>query len=278
MERQEQNQDWWQQNPMTYDWEKTLNIESWSREWFAEIDRRFLEASYFARRADGAPFGRLLKPETLAGRTVLEIGCGMGTHASLISKAGANLTAIDLTEFAKKTTRKRFELFGLKGKIERADAEKLPFGSAEFDVVWSWGVIHHSNCMEDCICEITRVLRPGGRFAFMVYYRPSLVYYLHCGFVRGILMGRLLKENMQAIYEDSTDGFFARVFNKQELRNLLEKDYKKVSFEVVGLKGELYPIPRTRFKEWLEQITPNWLASAVLGCWGSMIMVEAVRK
>ena len=263
---------------MTYDWEQTLNITPWTREWFAEIDRRFLESAWFARRTDGAPFGRFLKPETLAGKKVLEIGCGMGTHASLIAKAGAQLTAIDLTEFAVSTTRKRFELLGLQGRIMRADAEKLPFENGEFDVVWSWGVIHHSNCMEDCLRQITRVLRPGGRLAFMVYYRPSLVYYLHCGFIRGILMGRLRKETLREIYEDSSDGFFARVLNRRELDALLDGDYERISMDVVGVKGELFPIPRTRFKEKLEHLTPHWLAAAILGRWGSMIIIEAVRK
>lgn len=278
VDRQALNQNWWQQNPMTYDWEQTLNIKPWTREWFAEIDRRFLESAYFARRSDGAPFGRFLKPETLSGKRVLEIGCGMGTHAALIAKAGAHLTAIDLTEFAVNSTQKRFELFGLEGNILRADAEKLPFEKSEFDVVWSWGVIHHSNCMEDCLRQIRRVLRPGGRFAFMVYYRPSLVYYVHCGFIRGILMGRLRNETLQEIYVDSADGFFARVFNRRELRALLDEDYERISIEVLGCKGDLFPIPRTRFKEKLEQLTPDWLAAAILSHWGSMVMIEAVRK
>jgi hypothetical protein len=40
----------------------------------------------------------------------------------------------------------------------------------------------------------------------------------------------------------------------------------------------LYPVPRMRFKEMLENITPDWLASAVLSRWGSMIVAEATRK
>jgi ubiquinone/menaquinone biosynthesis C-methylase UbiE len=275
---QSKNWEWWEQNPMTYDWEKTLHLPAGSREWFEEVDRRFLTSSYFAEDMQGRPFGRFLSTDFVAGKEVLEVGCGMGTHAALLARAGARLTAIDLTEVAVLTTRRRFEVFGLQGRIERADAEQLPFPDASFDSVWSWGVIHHSSRFESCLSEIARVLRPGGRLFLMVYYRPGLVYYVHCGLIRGILLGQLFRKPLHKIYEDSTDGFFARVFNRRELSNLLANSFAQIQLNVVGLKAELFPIPRTRFKQSLEQATPDWLASSVLSRWGSMIVAEAFRK
>jgi hypothetical protein len=112
----------------------------------------------------------------------------------------------------------------------------------------------------------------------MVYYRPSLVYYVHCGLVRGLLLGKLLRRSLQEIYVEASDGFYARVFTKQELRGLLKDSYQDISMKVVGLKAELFPIPRNRLKEKLEDLTPNGLASSILGRWGSMIVVEAVKK
>jgi hypothetical protein len=50
---QRENVRWWEDNPMTYDWEGTLRLPSGSSEWFDEIDRRFLSASYFAKGTDG---------------------------------------------------------------------------------------------------------------------------------------------------------------------------------------------------------------------------------
>lgn len=277
-EEQAANYQWWQQNPMTYDWQETLKVESGSREWFEEIDRRFLSASYFARGADGTPFGRFLKKEYVAGKDVLEVGCGMGTHAAMLAGAGARLKAVDLTERAVEVTRRRLEMSGLRGSVERADAEHLPFADNSFDFVWSWGVIHHSHSMETCLAEITRVLRPGGRLGLMVYYRPSLVYYVYAGLVRGVLMGKLLRQSVHQIYIEASDGFYARVFNRKELTALLAEDYEKVSATVVGLKAELFPIPRWQMKENLEGLTPDWLASAILSRWGSMIVAEAVKK
>lgn len=275
---QAKNWQWWEENPMTYDWEKTLSLVPGSKDWFNEIDRRFLACSYFAVDKEGQPFGRLFRPEYLTNKDVLEIGCGMGTHASLLSKRGARLTAVDLTERAIEATRRRFELFNLQGSIQRADAENLPFADASFDFVSSWGVLHHSNRFENCLSEVARVLRPGGRVMLMVYYRPSIVYYLNCGLIRGVMLGQLFKKSLHQIYVDSSDGFYARVFSRKELRDLLSTHFSGIKLSVVGLKAELFPMPRTRFKEKLEQLTPDWLASALLSHWGSMIVAEAVRK
>jgi SAM-dependent methyltransferase len=276
--QQEANRSWWQQNPMTYDWQGTLALEPVSREWFEEIDRRFLDSAYYAKDAGGADFGRFLRAADVAGKDVLEVGCGMGTHASLLAKAGARLTAIDLTERAVGITSQRFELFNLEGRIERGDAERLRFPNDSFDMVWSWGVIHHSSSMESCLSEMTRVLRPRGRLFLMVYYRPSIVYYMHNGLIRGVLMGQLLRCSLSEIYTASSDGFYARVFNKAELEALLAPGYEQIKLSVIGLKGELFPIPRCRFKERLEELTPDGMASSVLSKWGSMIIVEAVKK
>jgi hypothetical protein len=75
--QQEANYSWWQQNPMTYDWQGTLELDPGSRGWFEEIDNRFLNSAYYAKSADGAPFGRFLRAEDVAKKDVLEVGCGM---------------------------------------------------------------------------------------------------------------------------------------------------------------------------------------------------------
>ena len=60
-------------------------------------------------------------------------------------------------------------------RLQRIDAETLPFPDGYFDVVYSWGVIHHSAHPEQIIREIRRVLKPDGRFIGMMYARHSLV-------------------------------------------------------------------------------------------------------
>jgi ubiquinone/menaquinone biosynthesis C-methylase UbiE len=275
---QQVNREWWESNPMTYDWEKTLQIDPGTLKWYDEIDRRFLDSAYYAAGQNGQPFGRFLKPDFVSGKQVLEIGCGMGTHAEMLLRNGARLTAIDQTALAVESTRRRLELKQLDARVLLQDAEKLTFPDRSFDVVWTWGVIHHSSSTEQCVSEISRVLRPGGRLIMMVYYRPSLVYYLHCGLIRGVLLGQLLRQSLHQIYVNATDGFYARVFSKSELRALLAPQFHSLQITVVGLKAELYPIPRNSLKIALERVTPDWLAKAILGKFGSMVVVEAIRS
>jgi ubiquinone/menaquinone biosynthesis C-methylase UbiE len=263
---------------MLYDWHATLQSTPGTRRWFEEIDRRFMASAYYATGKDCIPFSRFLRAESFSGKSVLEVGCGMGTHAAMLARVGARLTAIDITAGAVAMTKRRFEVFGLSGRIEEADCEDLPFSDYTFDAVWSWGVIHHSSSTERCLAEITRVLKPGGQILLMVYYKPSIVYYIHCGLVRGILLGQLASRALQEIYTAASDGFYARVFTKKELHTLLATHYSQIKLSVVGLKAELLPIPASRLKESILDLIPDWLASAILGLWGSMIVIAAQKK
>lgn len=125
-------------------------------------------------------------------KDVLEIGCGIGTDGLQFAKSGANYTGIDLSPQAVKTTKERFSLFGVKGKIEVANAEELPFEEESFDHVYSFGVIHHSPHTERIIEEIYRVLRPGGTICIMVYNKSSINYYIEIMFLRKIFRWLLI--------------------------------------------------------------------------------------
>jgi 2-polyprenyl-3-methyl-5-hydroxy-6-metoxy-1,4-benzoquinol methylase len=76
---QEGNRAWWTRNPMSYDWKKRVEYETYSREWFDAIDERFIYGSrLFATRNE--PFDQIIPFERLSGSRVLEIGCGLGLH------------------------------------------------------------------------------------------------------------------------------------------------------------------------------------------------------
>src|SRR5438552_2632347 len=123
---------------MTYDWRGEIAHEIGRLEHLEEVERRFLEASWFAQLPGAPPYSGLIPFEELAGKDVLEIGCGTGVHARLLAAAGANVTAVDLTPTAVELTRRRLELHELAANVREADAESLPFEDASFDFVWSW--------------------------------------------------------------------------------------------------------------------------------------------
>ena len=76
--------------------------------------------------------------------------------------AGTDLYGIDLTERAVEHTRRRLEIFKLASNLSLGDAEKLDFPDESFDLVYSWGVLHHSTDTPQAVSEVFRVLKRGG--------------------------------------------------------------------------------------------------------------------
>src|SRR5580693_165691 len=86
--------------------------------------------------------------EKWRGKKVLEIGCGIGTDTINFARAGAEVTAVDLSEKSMELARKRAAVFGLEDKIRfcSGNAEQLSsFVPVEpYDLIYSFGVIHHT--------------------------------------------------------------------------------------------------------------------------------------
>ena len=109
----------------------------------------------------------------------MEIGVGMGAdHIEWAKSKPRSLSGIDLTPRAVAHVARQFELYQLKSDLVVGDAEALPFADCSFDVVYSWGVLHHSPNTEQAINEVCRVLRPGGIVRIMIYHRNSLTGYM----------------------------------------------------------------------------------------------------
>lgn len=123
------------------------------------------------------------------GKKVLEVGIGAGTDFVQWIRSGAQAHGVDLTQEAIENTQKRLELYGLQAQeIQVADAEHLPYQDNFFDLVYSWGVIHHSPDMEQCLREIIRVTKPSGKIKIMIYNKHSLFafyQYLRFGLCKG---------------------------------------------------------------------------------------------
>src|SRR5690349_5204412 len=108
------------------------------------------------------------------GRSVLEIGVGMGADYLEWLKAGAHAVGVDLSEVSLERARRRCQQAGFDPDLRSADAEHLPFQDRSFDIVYSYGVMHHSPNTQQCIREAFRVLKPGGEARIMLYAHPSL--------------------------------------------------------------------------------------------------------
>jgi ubiquinone/menaquinone biosynthesis C-methylase UbiE len=118
----------------------------------------------FARFAEGA------------SQDVLEIGVGMGAdHLEWARSGPGRLAGIDLTPRAVAWTAQRLAAHGYASELAEGDAERLAFPDNSFDIVYSWGVLHHSPDTPQAFREARRVLRPGGLLRAMIYHRPSIV-------------------------------------------------------------------------------------------------------
>lgn len=139
-----------------------------SRAYFEEVDeRRFRVEPHILRFADF---------ERWRGKRVLEIGCGIGTDAARFAAAGADYTGLELSEESAAIARKRFEVFGLRGRFFIGDAEQaagaIPAGE-RFDLVYSFGVIHHSPNPPAAIGEIAKLIKADGELRLMLYAKHS---------------------------------------------------------------------------------------------------------
>ena len=141
-------------------------LEPFTREWYERIEQYRYEVEPFIFSI--AQFSRY------SGKKLLEVGVGAGTDHLQWARSGAECYGVDLTESAIEATKKRFALYGFKSNLQRIDAETLPFPDNSFDLVYSWGVIHHSEKPEFIIREIRRVLKSDGMFVGMMYGRWSL--------------------------------------------------------------------------------------------------------
>jgi ubiquinone/menaquinone biosynthesis C-methylase UbiE len=197
-------------------WERTP-CGSWdatapegSPEYFEQIERRRYELEPFIQGLGDFRSTR--------GLDVLEIGVGLGTDHMQFARAGARLTGIDLTEKGIELVRRRLAFEGLSSDLRTADAEQLPFPAESFDVVYSWGVLHHTPETPRAVREAIRVLRPGGRICVMLYARHSWVAY-GLWVRHGPLSGRPFR-SLRDVLHHHMESLGTQGFTKREIKRM----------------------------------------------------------
>ena len=140
-----------------------------SREYFDEVEtRRYMVEPHIPEFAGF---------EHWQGRHVLEIGCGIGTDTIRFARSGARVTAVELSTESLAVARKRAEVYGLDGRIEffQANAEDLTsvLPVRRYDLVYSFGVIHHTPHPERAMAEIRKFMDPRSELRMMIYAKDS---------------------------------------------------------------------------------------------------------
>ncbi|MEZ4451940.1 MAG: class I SAM-dependent methyltransferase [Nannocystaceae bacterium] len=189
------------------------------------------------------------------GLRVLEIGVGAGTDFVQWLRSGADTWGIDLSPNSLGLTARRVAAEGFtlaEGRLQIADAERLPFADASFDLVYSYGVIHHSPDTPAAIAEIHRVLRPGGEARVMIYHVPSLGGFMLWG-VHALARGRPFVRPRQVIY-DHLESPGTKAYTVDEARRLFAA-FDDVRIETALLSGDLLTMrPSARYRGALAQV------------------------
>jgi len=228
---------------------------------FSRLERERYEAE--PHIASFAGFG------SAAGQRILEIGVGAGTDFVQWVRGGARAVGVDLTNAGVGLTRERLNLEGRRAPLTVSDAEMLPFRSASFDGVYSYGVLHHSPDTEAAIAEVHRVVRPGGWVRIMIYHHPSISAWL--------LAARYRRSPRKALAYLESPG--TKAYSVAETRRLFVA-FHDVTCRVVLGSGDLMlmrPSSKHAHLAWLWRVYPRWLVRRIGRPFGSMVLITGRR-
>lgn len=136
-----------------------------TKEYFDEVTKR----KYFVE-SHIKPFANF---EAYKDKDVLEVGCGIGTAAQSFIEHGARYTGIDVSPYSIELAKKRLNVYSLKGEVFEGDIQTLVIPDKKFDLVYSFGVLHHINDLDSALKNIYAMLKPGGQFKLMMYASNS---------------------------------------------------------------------------------------------------------
>jgi 2-polyprenyl-3-methyl-5-hydroxy-6-metoxy-1,4-benzoquinol methylase len=231
----------WEANPLCA---ATIQHEPGTLEFFKEHERLRLESEPAELQRE------LYEWDRHAGKRLLDVGCGTGYVASLYARGGATVTAVDIAERSVELTRQRLKLLHLTADVRVANAEALPFADGSFDVVSSFGVLHHTPDTGRALREVHRVLVPGGKAILMFYHRNSFAYRLLFPAKRLLQrewMHKSAQDQVNAV--DGSDNPLGKVFTRQELMALMPgfTDFEFHTWELFFRHADKLPAFLSRF-------------------------------
>lgn len=218
------------------------------------------------------------------GKSVLEIGVGAGADFQNWCNHARHATGIDLTEKAIALTRERLELNSIppeKYRLLSGDSEDLPFGDDSFDMVYSWGVLHHTPDTARAFREVYRVLKPGGVVKAMIYHVPSwsgLMLYLRHGLAHGHVSMKMKEAIFSHLESPGT-----KAYTLEEARRLLDAaGFSGVEVSAKLCLGDLLTLKPSKkygspIYKVIWRIYPRWLVRLLGDRYGLGLLIEASK-
>lgn len=219
--------------------------------------------------------------EKWRGKKVLEIGCGIGSDTINFARGGAQVTAVDLSTESLALAKQRAQVFGLDNiTFYQANAEELSkYVPVEcYDLVYSFGVIHHTPHPERVIEQIHKYMDRESIFKIMVYHRTSWkVFWMLLKY--GRKKGETLDELIARYSEAETGCPVTYSYTTETIKEFLK------GFEIIDTKIDHifpYSIPEYRdyqFKKvWYFRFLPQALFRWMERRWGWHLCVTARKR
>lgn len=217
-------------------------------------------------------------------RTVLEIGVGAGADFQNWCTYAAHATGIDLTEAAIALTQERLQLNGVPQQsytLKVSDAENLPFPDNSFDLVYSWGVLHHSPDTYRAFQEALRVLKPGGQIKAMIYHVPSWTAFLL--YLQSALLRGHYNQSLTDVVFSHLESPGTKAYTTQETNTFLSKvGYTGIRLSTKLGPGDLLTIkPSAKYQSALFkliwQFYPRWFIRQIGDHYGLNLLIEALK-
>lgn len=212
-------------------------------------------------------------------KKVLEIGVGLGADHQMFYEAGADLYGVDLTARAIEHTKHRFKLNNYESKLFVQDAEALPFNNQTFDIVYSYGVLHHTPDTEKSISEVHRVLKNGGTARIMMYHKWSIVGFML--YLRYALFNLRPFLNLSIIYSSYLESPGTKAYSKKEINHLFKK-FKSIEIKTVLSHGDLLQYSAGQrhsgfLIKFARMIWPRYIIKKFFSKYGLFLMIKVVK-
>jgi len=241
-------------------------------EYFAEVrERRYFVEPHIKR---------FVEFENWKGKDVLEIGCGIGTDSVEFALSGARVTAVELSPKSLEIARRRFEVYGLQGEFIEVSAEELSkkVRVRPYDLIYSFGVIHHTPNPEKVFEEIKKYCRQNTQIKIMLYAKWSWkMLWIVLKFGRG----KFWKwKELASQYSEAQEGSpVTYVYSFKGIRKLF-KDFEILKME----KFFIFPYKINGYrnynyvKNWYFRWMPEWLFNWLQRKLGWHLLITARQK
>lgn len=205
---------------------------------------------------------------------VLEVGCGLGTDFLQFARGESIPFGIDLTPIHLRLTQRRLRLYGFPDRLAAADCERSPFAAESFDLIYSFGVIHHTPGTQQAVDEMYRVLKPGGTAWVGLYHRDSAYFWLALLLYRGIVGGELFARGWHGLLaqiehrENSIAQPLVKVYSRRRAYRLFRK-YCQVHISVHHLERGHFSV--------LGRCLPDWVVKRLEPYLGWYLVIQAEK-